>query len=126
MSVLNIQPMSKDSVMPTYHPDNSYVLYANEDTQLAENKVSCIRVGFRLFFPPSYCALNVRYKDLKMLGGLIDSDFRGEITAICISPDSRLVRRGEPVARMVILEIGTPEIEDVSAYLESESNESQA
>ncbi|KAI5172814.1 dUTP pyrophosphatase [Pancytospora epiphaga] len=123
MSVLNVQPVRDDSILPTFSQTSSYTLYANSDVQLEAGKVACVKTGFRLSFPSTYCALNVSCNGLTMLGGLIDSDFRGEVSAICISPVSRTIKRGEPIARMVILEIETVEIEVEETAINYETRE---
>ncbi|KAI4291507.1 dUTP pyrophosphatase [Pancytospora philotis] len=124
MSVLNVQPVSADSVLPTYSQSENYVLYANEDTHLLAGRVAKVSAGFRLSFPPSHCALITNYyPNVRMLGGLVDSDYRGEVAAICMPAADMLVKRGEPIAKMILLEIATPEIEDGSAYMDMKLDE---
>lgn len=124
MSVLSIQPILDDSILPTYSPESNYTLYSNADYHILPNERACIGAGFKMAFPANYCALIVKYNDISVLGGLIDSDFRGELGVIVTSAKERLVKRGDAVGTLLLLEIATPVIEDVSAHLEPESNES--
>jgi len=119
--------MSGDSILPTYSARDNYTLYANVDAVLRPHERRCLSAGFRLSFPTTHCALIVRRGDLcddmRVLGGLVDSDFRGEIMVIAESPVTRSIKRGDALATMLVLEIATPEIEDATVYLDSESDE---
>lgn len=126
MSVLNIMPVSSSSILPKYSQSSNYTIYANADSELLENISTKIEGGFKLSFPKEYCAIITEYEDsdsspIKVLGGLVDSDYRGEIMVIATSPIKRSVKRGQPIAKMIILEVAIPNIENISADLKNEN-----
>ena len=127
MSVLSVQPVDPDSVLPTYSAKDNYTLYSNVDTVLRPHERQCLKAGFRVAFPPSHCALIVKHRDfhqnVRILGGLVDSDFRGEIMVIATSSVEKAVKRGDAVATMLVIEVATPEIENTTVYLDSESDD---
>lgn len=114
MAVLRVKAADKNSILPKYDKAHGYLLYANEDAHLVPYERSKIKVGFSNAFPVNYCALVVQHGDLHVFSGLIDSDFRGDLGVLAVSDRERVVKRGEVIAKMLLLEIELPEICDVS------------
>ncbi|ELA41921.1 uncharacterized protein VICG_01105 [Vittaforma corneae ATCC 50505] len=123
MSILSVQKVSEDVKVPVYDKVNQYILFASEDKHLLPNRVTPIPVGVRIAFPKNYCALLIEGFNLYAVGGLVDSDFRGEIRALVHSPVEVFVKKGDPVARMVMIEIALPEIVTEDYLKDSETDE---
>lgn len=115
MSILKIQPASQNSILPTFLADKGYILYANEDKEIHPGVSTCIKAGFKMAFPSNYCAIIVSHDICKLLGGLIDSDYRGEVACIASSNIPLSMKRGNPIGRMYVLEISLPKIEDITS-----------
>lgn len=123
MAVLSVQKTSEDVKVPSYDKVNQYTLFASEDKHVLPNKVTPIPVGVRVAFPKNYCALIVEGFNFYAVGGLVDSDFRGEISALVHSPVEVFVKKGDPVAKMVMIEIALPEIVTEDCLKNSETDE---
>lgn len=108
MSEFKILPLGDDVIIPAYRGDG-YDVHSNEDVELTSNVPYAVGTGIRMSFPPSHCALLTSYK-IKILGGLIDSDYRGEIKVILVSDTNCQIKKGEVIAKLQMLEIATPEI----------------
>ena len=108
MGEFKILPLGHDVTVPTYRGDG-YDVYANEDVEMTSHVPCAVGTGIRMSFPPSHCALLTSHK-IKVLGGMIDSDYRGEIKVILVSGTNCQIRRGEVIAKLQMLEIATPEI----------------
>lgn len=110
MSVLSVRKLTEDATVPVFDEEQQYILYAAEDMELIKNQPSAIKTGISVAFPKNYCAFIVGNGTCKCIGGLIDSDFRGEISVITINPTNISIKKGAAIARMAVIEIGHPEI----------------
>lgn len=111
MAVLEVKKMVDEAIIPTYSDENHYTIYALDDTEIKADTTVGIRTGLIFAFPSNYCCLLVSAKEnLKALGGLVDSDYRGEIKVIGTSPVDIIIKKGDIIAKAFILEIATPEI----------------
>lgn len=116
MSVLSVQKSCETAIVPTFDCTDHYTLYAMEDTSLYPNRPALIKTGIKLAFPKEYCALIVGNGRVSTLGGLIDSDYRGDVNVIAISTNETFIKKGEPVAKMFVLEIALPDIRVLERY----------
>lgn len=121
MSLLEVQRITEDAKVPQYTKENQYVLFSSEDKLIPANKTVFVSVGLRVAFPNTHCALIVDY-NLPLSAGLVDSDYRGEIRTLVFSPTDVTIKKGDPIARMLMIEVALPEIiaEDLLVELESE------
>lgn len=123
LSVLSVQKISENAKVPEYDSINQYTLFSTEDVHLPANKVVPVPIGLRLSFPKNYCGFIVDGFGLNAIGGLIDSDYRGEIKAMVYNQHEVLIKKGDPVARLIIIEVGLPEITTDDYLNESEGEE---
>lgn len=119
MDVVQVEKIAEDAKMPTFDKKNQYVLFAAEDTFVPANKIIRINTGVKIGFPSTYAALQINGFGLSTVGGLMDSDYRGEITAVVYSDAERMIKKGEPVMRVVMIEIELPEIVTEAMDLEN-------
>lgn len=120
MSVLCVKKVHENAIIPKYDSRNQYTLYALEDTVIPPNTPYLIKTGIATAFPSSHCALIVGNGKCKTIAGLVDSDYRGEVSVITINPTEVTVKQGEAVARMIVIEIELPEIEVEDSLEETE------
>jgi dUTP pyrophosphatase len=111
MSVLNVKRLREDALLPTYDEKSQYILYSPVDFDVEPNKINPIALGFSTSFPTNYAALVVENNVLNVLGGLIDSDYRGEIHFVGISEKELKIKRGQPIASIIMIEIDHPIME---------------
>lgn len=123
MPVLSVQKVCDSAIVPTFEFKDHYTLYAMEDTHLDPNDPALIRIGVKLSFPRDHCAFIVGNGCVKVLAGLIDSDYRGAICVIAISTSEMLIKKGEAVAKMFVLEIALPDIRVQERYCSCEDDE---
>lgn len=121
-AALRIQTTSQDVKAPQF-TNGGYTLFSAEDKLIPANKVVSVPVGARLAFPKEFCGLIVDGGNFFALGGLVDSDFRGEVTAMIYSPCEVQLKKGAPVARLMVIEIALPEIETEDYLRESDDAE---
>jgi dUTP pyrophosphatase len=122
MSVLSVQKIHENSKVPIYDKINQYTLFSSEDMFIPQNKIVAVPIGIRLAFPRNYCAFIVDGYNFHSVGGLVDSDYRGEIKAVIYSPIDAHVKKGDPIARMILIEIALPtfKTEDYLKEMETE------
>lgn len=109
-SVLSIQLVSKYAKVPEYDNVNQYTFFSSEDIFVPANKVVYIHAGLKIAYPKNYAGLFVDCLGLNAVGGLSDSDFRGEMGAICYSLTDRHIKIGDPIAKVVMFEIALPKL----------------
>ncbi|KAI5148459.1 dUTP pyrophosphatase [Enteropsectra breve] len=123
MSIVKIRPAESGSILPKANGCGSYILFANEDVVMVPNVINKLPVGFSMSFPATYGTLITRFSNkLKVLGGLVDSDYRGELAVLGSVENEMSVKKGEPIAMMSVVEIGLPAIEELSDELEDDSS----
>ncbi len=118
---IKLKKLSDDVALPTYayQNDAGMDLYANEDIEIPAGSRAKVGTGVALELPNGYAALiwdksgvSVK-KGLKTLGGVIDSDYRGEyIVAMAnISKEPVNIQRGEKIAQVLIQKVEHAKIE---------------
>lgn len=94
MSVMSVPPVYiqrkiSDVTLPKYSSEGAagLDLYAGEDKMMQPGEHATVRSGIAMSIPKGYVGLiwdksGVALKGIKVMGGVIDADFRGEITFI--------------------------------------------
>lgn len=114
MASFKILPLHEHISIPIYN-EGGYEIRAAEDVKITPHVPYCVPTGFKMSFPENFCALITRH-NIKTLGGLIDSDYRGEVKVIVVSSQEEEIKQGEIIAKMHLIEIETPEIEVDQGY----------
>lgn len=112
MSVLNVELMDETAFAPIYDNKNGYLIFASEDTQIKPGLKNYVRTKIKISFPINYGMIICSYGVYETMTGLIDSDYRGEMGAHLITDREKIVKRGEPIAKLLLVEI---EILDIIA-----------
>lgn len=100
-------------------------LYANETVEIppisSEDNIKKIKTGIKIELPTDSVGIihdrsSIGAKGLKVMGGVIDSEYRGEII-VCLANlnfrKSVIIESGDKVAQLVIYPILRPEIDIV-------------
>lgn len=125
MAVLQLLKICEDAKIPTFDLKTHYTFYALEDTVIRSNKAFPVRTGIKMAIPNNFCALIVSNGKYSIGGGLIDSDYRGELMTIIHSATDIKISKGEAIAKMFVLEIGTPEIRYCDDVIIGECNDEE-
>jgi dUTP pyrophosphatase len=125
---VKIKKLSENAVIPTYSKEGdaamdltvtSMEIIDNEHIKYGFGIAVEIPIGYVGFvFPRSSC-----YKQRQILSnavGVIDSGYRGEISAVMIGTSSHSYKVGERAAQLIILPYPEIEFEEVSELSETE------
>ncbi len=117
---IKVKKMHNEAVVPKYaHPgDAGMDLFALEDTTFAPGEIRPVKSGIAMEIPSGYVGLvwdksGISIKEgLKVLAGVIDSGYRGEIMIgmANISNKKYTFLKGHKVAQMLIQKIENPDI----------------
>lgn len=127
-TILKIQLMNDVAILPTRtHPtDAGLDFYSPYDYTLYPFIPTLIYTGVGIALPENTVGLlldrsSMGAKGIKVVGGVIDSDYRGEIIIglVNITIATYNIEAGNKVAQLVIMPILTPEIEIVNAFEET-------
>ena len=122
--MLRIKKLSKSAIIPKYirEGDAAMDLYANEDVVLQPGVQHAVKTGIAMAIPKDHVGLiwdrsglAVR-NGLKTMGGVIDSNYRGEIGVITINLSSEpfKVEKGMRIAQMIIQRVEVMDVEEVN------------
>ena len=122
--------MNDDAIIPVRASKESagLDLYSSVDTDIEVGSIKKINTGICISVPKnSYgCIRNkssLASKGLLTLGGVIDSDYKGEIIVIMTSlTDTIKIKKGQKIARLIVSNIAYPEIKKVEFLKETERN----
>ena len=125
---IKIKKLHSDAVVPRYaHPgDAGMDLYSVEDLVLKPKYRAKIKTGISIELPKGYVSLiwdksGMGSKGIKVLGGVLDSGYRGEyiIMLVNLSSESLEIKKGQKIAQLLIQKVETPKIEEVKELSET-------
>ena len=127
---LKIQRLDKDLPLPkyAYTGDVALDLLSREDFSIKPNERKSISTGLAFEIPDGYAGLIwdksglSQKKGLKTLGGVVDSNYRGEIFVGLVNMSDEVVEfeRGNKIAQMIIQKVEVVEIEEVEELNDTE------
>lgn len=120
---LKIKKVDPEAKLPSYaHPyDAGMDLFALEEVKIPPGENARIRSGVAMEIPEGYVGLcwdksglSINHK-LKVLAGVIDAGFRGElvISVINLGKEDYVFKKGDKVMQMLIQPVENVEIEEV-------------
>jgi dUTP pyrophosphatase len=140
-----IQRLNKEVIKPTRSTKLSagWDIYTHEDFSVLSSEIKLFATGFKLALPKANVALLRGRSGLAMqgidalefyqpdshphilLGGVIDSDYRGEVGVILknLSGMAKHFKKGDRVCQMLILLTNDEELEDVENLDSTERGE---
>lgn len=117
---IKIKLLHEDAILPKYaHPDDAGMdLFAIEDTTFMPGEIKPVKSGIAVEIPKGHVGLiwdksGIGVKEgLKVMGGVIDSGYRGEILIgmANISKKSYVFEKGHKVAQMLVQKIERPSV----------------
>ena len=127
---MEIVLMNDDAIIPTRASKRSAALdlYSSVDVNIEVGSIKKINTGIRVSLPEnSYGSIrdksSLAAKGLLTLGGVIDNDYKGEITVIMTSLIEPIkIKKGQKIAQLTVSNILYPEIKKVKFLKNTERN----
>ena len=127
---MEIVLMNDDAIIPTRASKESAGLdsYSSIDIDIEVGSIKKTNTGICISVPKnSYGSIrdksSLASKGLLTLGGVIDSDYTGEIIVIMTSlTDTIKIKKGQKIAQLIVSNIAYPEIKKVEFLKETERN----
>lgn len=127
--ILKVKKLSEDAVLPGYaHPgDAGLDIFSNEKVTLKPRESAKIKTGVSLEIPKGHVGLmwdksglSTNHK-IKVLGGVIDSGYRGEIIVgvINLGSEKYTFEKGHKVCQMLIQKVENVKIKEVKKLTET-------
>ncbi len=131
--ILKVKKLHPEAKLPIFaHPgDAGMDLFAFEDVEVPSGRSAKIRVGISLEIPEGYVGLCWDKSGLsmnhgiKVLGGVIDSGFRGELVVAVfnLGPENYTFHKGDKVMQILIQKVENPEIVEAEELSDSARGE---
>jgi dUTP pyrophosphatase len=127
--ILCVKKIEQNAVLPTkaYDGDAGYDLYCIKDFTLSVNSTTIVNTGIAVEIPSGYVGLiwdrsSMGAKGIKVLGGVIDSTYRGELKVILYSLTNNpyFFPAGSKIAQLLIQKVENMAIREISTLTSSE------
>lgn len=115
-SYLLVEKTDADSKLPrlAYKGDAGYDIFSNEDVTIVPDDICDIKSGIKVKIPQGSAGLiwdksGIAKTGIHVLGGVIDSNFRGEIKVIVknLSNKVLVITKGQKIAQLLIQKVET-------------------
>jgi dUTP pyrophosphatase len=126
---IKVKKLNKDAKLPTHgHPgDAGMDFYCTEDVIFPPGKQERVHTGVAVEIPDGYVGLiwdksSISFNlGLKVMGGVIDSSYRGEIimNLLNVSNKEVLMKKGHKIAQMVVQKFEHCDILEVEELTET-------
>lgn len=123
MVKVKIKKLSPDAILPSYahEGDAGLDFYSMENFILTQGMRRAVSTGISMELPPGYVALVwdksglAAKKGITVLGGVMDSHYRGEYKIILYNtdPDDFVIKKGDKIAQVLIQPVETAQIQIV-------------
>lgn len=130
---IKIKKLNEDAVLPNYahEYDAGLDLYSTIDYSLEQNQRMAIPTGISIEIPNNYVGLIwgksglAKNNGLAILGGVIDSTYRGEIAVIALNTgyDDIIIKKGQKIAQILIQQVEKADIIEVKELEKTERND---
>ncbi|XLQ19794.1 MAG: dUTP diphosphatase [Candidatus Moraniibacteriota bacterium] len=127
---IKIKKINPEAKLPQYtiEGDAAMELYSIEDIVLSPGDIVACQTGISMAIPDGFVGLiwdksGIAFKGgLKTMGGVIDSNYRGEIGVIIrnLSKKDYKINKGDKIAQMLIQRVECPIIEEVDELDETQ------
>ena len=129
---VKVKKLHPDAKIPTFSTEHAagFDFYSIEDYELKPHETYPIKTGISLEIPEGkvlhiWDRSGTGMKGLKIHGGVIDSDYRGEIKAILHNGTERIhkILKGDRICQGIIIDYYRPEFKEVSELSDSKRGE---
>ncbi len=120
-NILRVEKINSQAKLPqkAHEGDAGYDLYANDYCSIAPYAHALVPTGIKMAIPDGYVGLiwdksGIAFEGIKTMGGVIDSNYRGEIKIIIknLSEDIYNIIPGQKIAQILIQNISQMEISE--------------
>ena len=123
--------INNDAIIPTRASKGSagLDLYSNINVDININSIKKVNTGIRVSLPKNTYGFirdrsSLAAKGVLTLGGVIDSDYTGEIIVIMTSLIETIkIKKGQKIAQLIVSNIMYPEIKNVKYLKKTERND---
>jgi dUTP pyrophosphatase len=125
---IRVKKLHPDATVPKYaHPgDAGMDLYSLDELILRPNYRAKIKTGISIELPEGYVSLiwdksGVGAQGIKVLGGVLDSGYRGEYIIMLVNLSSKdfEIKKGQKIAQLLIQKVESPKVEVVDELSET-------
>lgn len=116
MSKLKFKQLTEQATLPTRGSEHAagLDLYASAEAAVLPDCVTSVSTGIAVEIPPGWYGRiaprsGLAVYGIHVLGGVIDSDYRGEIKVMLTGNTEYHIAKGDRVAQLIIEKIATPE-----------------
>lgn len=129
MKQLKIKRLSPQAILPTraHSTDCGLDIYSLETASVFPNQGYTFSTGIAGEFEPGYLGMltdrsSMAKIGLKLAGGIIDPDYRGELKVVLrnLASTPTTVTKGQRIAQLLIVPIFTPDVIEVEELSETE------
>ena len=127
--ILKVKKMDPSAKLPTHgHPGDAAIdLYCLEDVVFLLGKQERVRTGIAVEIPDGHVGFiwdksSISFNlGLQIMGGVIDSSFRGEIVGSLLNTSGKevLLEKGQKFAQMIVQKFEDCEVEEVETLSET-------
>ncbi len=121
MTILKIRKIISSALIPKIK-SSYYEILAPSDQKLWDGVENTISLGFELIFPKEYAAM-VSSNTIPLQTFIIDSDCKRSVELIVRPKEKMFIKRGEPIAKLVMLKIELQEVKLKKEFEKSEIDE---
>ncbi|MEI6810536.1 MAG: dUTP diphosphatase [Candidatus Nomurabacteria bacterium] len=120
---LSVKKINNEAVLPTraHSYDAGMDLYVNGRQVITAHTTIAVSTGISMEIPEGFVGLiwdksSVGAKGLKTLGGVVDSEYRGEVKVIVhnLNNEDIVFEHGQKIAQMLIQKVELVDIEEVA------------
>ncbi len=120
---LSVKKINNEAVLPTraHSYDAGMDLYVNGRQVIIAHTTMAVSTGISMEIPEGFVGLiwdksSVGAKGLKTLGGVIDSEYRGEVKVVIhnLNNEDIIFEHGQKIAQMLIQKVELVDIEEVA------------
>ncbi len=122
MKNINVKKLSDDAVLPhrAHTTDAGADLFASKETIIKANSSEKVSTGIAIELETGFAGLvwgksSIESKGIKIMAGLIDADYRGEVL-VCmynLTDKDFIFKKGDKIAQLVITNVEYPIFSEV-------------
>ncbi len=120
---LSVKKINNEAVLPTraHSYDAGMDLYVNGRQVITAHTTVAVPTGISMEIPEGFVGLiwdksSIGAKGLKTLGGVVDSEYRGEVKVVVhnLNNEDIIFEHGQKIAQMLIQKVELVDIEEVT------------
>lgn len=120
---LSVKKINNEAVLPTraHSYDAGMDLYVNDRQVITAHTTIVVPTGISMEIPEGFVGLiwdksSIGTKGLKTLGGVVDSEYRGEVKVVVhnLNNEDIIFEHGQKIAQMLIQKVELVDIEEVA------------